>query len=179
MPFPDNLEARPSIQLIMLPRFALNILLLLFLAAQGTLAADTLWTETHPPVNATHIFQGEINRHGKPTGFHAKLNGKTPQHIRILRIRGTPNRTGVYTAQIAIRDPDTGKWKEKFSSIFPDSMRPAEVIDAILHAYENREKGRARPWRGPSGHGFPIEGYLLDNGRINTAYPVYVRDKVR
>ena len=116
---------------MMLPRFALNLLLLLFLSAQGTLAADTLWTKSRPSVNATHIFHGEINRHGKPTGFHAKQNGQTPRTIRILEIRGKPNRAGVYTAQIAIRDPDTGKWKEKFSSIFPDSMPPAEVIDAI------------------------------------------------
>ena len=152
MCFPDSHEARPSLQPIMLPRFALNILILLFLAAQGTLAADTLWTKTSPSINETHIFRGEINRHGKPTGFHAKLNGQTPRNIRILEIRGKPNRAGVYTAQIAIRDPDTGKWKEKFSSIFPDSMSPAEVIDAILHAYENREEGRTRPWRGPSGH---------------------------
>ena len=179
MRFPDTHETRPSLHPIMLPRFALNILILLFLAAQGTLGADTLWTKTSPSVNATHIFQGEINRHSKPTGFHAKLNGQTPRNIRIQRIRATPNRAGVYTAQIAIRDPGTGKWKEKFSSIFPDSMSPAEVIDAILHAYENREEGRTRPWRGPSGHGFPIEGYLLDNGRINTAYPIYVRDRVR
>ena len=164
---------------MMLSRFARFLLILLLLAVQGTLAAETIWTKTRPSVNATHIFQGEINRHGKPTGFHARLNGQTPQHIRILQVKGKPNRAGVYTAQIAIRDPDTGKWKEKFSSIFPDSMSPAEVIDAILHAYENREEGRSRPWRGPSGRGFPIEGYLLHNGRINTAYPIYVRDRVR
>jgi hypothetical protein len=164
---------------MMLSRFARFLLILLLLAVQGTLAAETIWTKTRPSVNATHIFQGEINRHGKPTGFHARLNGQTPRHIRILQVKGKPNRAGVYTAQIAIRDPDTGKWKEKFSSIFPDSMSPAEVIDAILHAYENREEGRSRPWRGPSGRGFPIEGYLLHNGSINTAYPIYVRDRVR
>mgnify|MGYP001816193128 FL=1 len=164
---------------MMLSRFARFLLILLLLAVQGTLAAETIWTKTRPSVNATHIFQGEINRHGKPTGFHARLNGQTPQHIRILQVKGKPNRAGVYTAQIAIRDPDTGKWKVKFSSIFPDSLSPAEVIDAILHAYETREEGRSRPWRGPSGRGFPIEGYLLHNGRINTAYPIYVRDRVR
>ena len=163
----------------MLRPLILLLLFLLFLAAAATSGSETLWTSTQPAVNATHIFQGEINRHGKPTGFHARINGEIPGNIRILRVRGKPNSAGVYTAQIAIRDPETGKWKEKFSSIFPDDMSPAEVIDAILHAYENREKGRSRPWRGPSGRGFPIEGYLLRNGRINTAYPIYVRDRPR
>jgi hypothetical protein len=163
----------------MLPRFAISLLILLLLSLQGSVTAETLWTKTEPPVNATHIFQGEINRHGKPTGFHAKLNGETPGNIRILQIRGKPNHAGVYTAQIAIRDQATGKWKEKFSSIFPDHMSISEVINAILHAYEHREPGRSRPWRGPSGQGFPIEGYLLDNGRINTAYPIYIRDRSR
>jgi hypothetical protein len=163
--------------LIMLRPFILLLFFLMSLAAGATSGSERLWTSTQPPVNATHIFQGEINRHGKPTGFHARINGEIPENIRILRIRGEPNSAGVYTAQIAIRDPASGEWKEKFSSLFPDAMSPAEVIGAILHAYEHREKGHSRPWRGPSGRGFPIEGYLLRNGGINTAYPIYVRDR--
>ena len=139
--------------------------------------AKTLWTETDPQVNATHIFKGEINRHGKPTGFHAKFNGQTPKNIRILDIKGKPNKAGVYTARIAIQDPRSGKWKEKFSSMFPDKMQIADVVKAIVYAYEHREMGKSQPWRGPSGHGFAIEGYLLDNGKVNTAYPIYVRDR--
>ena len=155
----------------------ISIITLVLLLAPLSVAAKKLWTETTPQVNATHIFKGEINRSGKPTGFHAKFNGQTPKNIRILRIKGEPNRVGVYTARIAIKDPVTGKWKEKFSSMFPDKLKITEVVKAIVHAYQNRDKGRSQPWRGPSGHGFPIEGYLLDNGSINTAYPIYVRDR--
>ncbi|MEJ2308249.1 MAG: EndoU domain-containing protein [Gammaproteobacteria bacterium] len=156
---------------------SLLLLVLLLLAPTTPLLADRLWTQTEPPVNATHIFKGEINRRGKPTGFHAMIDGQTPENVRLLRVLDKPNRQGVYTARIAIRDPDSGAWKTKFSTLFPDRMQGAEVIEAILHAYRNREQGRSRPWRGPSGRGFPIEGYLLDNGRINTAYPIYVRDR--
>jgi hypothetical protein len=141
--------------------------------------ADKVWTKTDPPVNATHIFLGEINRSGKPTGFHARPDGEDPKSARIVDIRQTPNRSGVYTAQIEVRDRETGTWKEKFSTFFPDRLSHGEVISAILHAYRNRERSQDAPWRGPSGLGFQIQGYTLRDGRINTAYPVYVRDRRR
>ena len=152
----------------------LAILLLLALPGQSK---EKIWSETKPPVNLTHIFQGEINRKGKPTGVHAKFDGKLAEGAKIKKIRGKPNKAGVYTAIVAVKDPRSGEWKEKFSSMFPDDMKPKEVIEAILHAYKNREKGKSKPWRGPSGHGFPIEGYTFRDGRINTAFPVYIRDR--
>ncbi len=140
-------------------------------------SAEKIWTNTKPAINLTHIFQGEINRKGKPTGFHSKFNGKVAEGAKIVRIKGKPNKAGVYTADVAIKDPRNGQWKKKFSSMFPDDMKAKEVVRAILHAYKNRQKGKSTPWRGPSGHGFPIEGYLLRNGKINTAYPIYIRDR--
>ena len=139
--------------------------------------AEILWTHTKPQLNATHIYIGEINGYGKPSGFHARFNGQVPENIRILGITSQPNKAGVYMAQIAIRDDRSGEWKEKLSSMFPDSMNTMEVVKAILHAYRNREEGHSQPWRGPSGLGFPIEGTQLANGMINTAYPVFMRDK--
>lgn len=141
--------------------------------------ADRVWTQTDPPVNATHIFLGEINRSGKPTGFHARPEGKDPKSARIIEIREGPNRAGVYTAQVEVRDAVSGTWREKFSTFFPDRLSHGEVVSAILHAYRHRESGQQAPWRGPSGLGFPIQGYTLRDGRINTAYPVYIRDRRR
>ena len=54
-------------------------------------------------------------------------------------------------------------------------MDRAAVIQAILHAFAKRTTGRAEKFRGPSGRGFTIEGYF-QNGRINTAYPIYTRN---
>lgn len=160
----------------MRPHLLLFSLVLLLFSAVAT-ADDRQWTNTEPPINATHVFLGEINRRGKPTGFHAKLNGQVHKDARIIRIQSKPNQAGVYTAQVAIRDPNTGEWKEKFSSMFPDDLDVKTIIKAIEHAYQNRDKSRDQPWQGPSGHGFPIEGYTLNDGRINTAYPIYIRDQ--
>ncbi len=158
----------------------ISILLLnLILSCGSAFAEKKLWTETSPAVNATHIFIGEINRRGKPTGFHAKTNGQIPKDAKILKIKSWPNQSGVYTAQIGIYDKRSQRWKEKFSTMYPDKMEPAEIIKAVLHAYSNRNPGKTQPWRGPSGHGFPIEGYLLNDGRINTAYPIYIRNQSR
>lgn len=150
---------------------------LLCLLSTTSFAQEKVWTKTSPAINVTHIFKGEINRRGKPTGLHAKFNNKLPKSSKIIRIKGKPNAAGVYTADVAINDPKSDEWKRKFSSMFPDKLSAKEVLTAILHAYKNREPNKKRPWRGPSGHGFTIEGYLLKDGRINTAYPIYVRDK--
>ncbi|MGV6857792.1 MAG: EndoU domain-containing protein [bacterium] len=155
----------------------LSALLLLSLFCPAAIAQKKIWSNTQPPVNLTHIFQGEINRKGKPTGFHSKFNGKIAEGAKILRIKGKPNDSGVYTADIAVLDPATGEWKKKFSSMFPDKINARTVVEAILHAYKHRKKGKSTPWRGPSGLGFPIEGYLLRNGKINTAYPIYIRGR--
>lgn len=153
------------------------LLTVLVLLAPYSIAKEKIWSETKPAVNLTHIFQGETNRKGKPTGLHAKFSGTLAEGAKIRRIRNKPNKVGVYTAEISIKDTRNGQWKDKFSSMFPDSLTPKEVVKSILHAYKNREKGKKTPWRGPSGHGFPIEGYVLRDGRINTAFPVYIRDR--
>lgn len=61
--------------------------------------AERTGTDTDPPVNATRIFHGEINRAGKPTGFRARPRGTKPDSARVVRIPQAPNRTGVCTAQ--------------------------------------------------------------------------------
>ena len=142
-------------------------------------AEKSVWTETQPAINLTHIFKGEINRRGKPTGLHAKFNGQLAKGAKILKVKGRPNQAGVYTAEVAVQDAGSGQWKSKFSSIFPDKLQAKDVLQAILHAYKHRHSGSDAPWRGPSGLGFPIEGYLSRRGGINTAYPIYIRDRKR
>lgn len=133
------------------------------------------WSNTQPAVNQWHIFEGEINRKGKPVGFHSRPGGKDPANARIVAIKSKPNRAGIYTATIAVRDGN--QWHEKFSSFFPDNMPQKTVVEAVLHAYKNSKNPNAQPWRGPSGHQFQIQGYTLSKGDINTAFPVYVRGK--
>ena len=142
---------------------------------------EPVWSATEPPVNLTHIFCGEINRRGRPVGFHARPHGADPPNARLIDVTDGPNALGVYTAEVAVRRPATG-WQtadEKFSSFFPDRMTPQQVLDAVLAAFHDAQGGDARngqgKWRGDPGLGFLIEGWLLPDGRrINTAWPIYV-----
>lgn len=130
------------------------------------------WSPTDPPINLTHLFEGQINRRGKPVGFHARPGGRDPANARLVRVLDRPNRAGVYTADVEIRDG--GRWLPKGSTLYPDALSRRDVIDAVLHAFHERTSGGAEKFRGPSGRGFTIEGYF-QNGRINTAYPIFQR----
>jgi len=127
------------------------------------------WSSTNPEINLWHVFDGEINRRGKPTGYHSRPGGVDAANARVVSIKDKPNRAGVYTANIEVRDGD--QWKSKFSSFFPDSLSQQEVIDVILHAFNKSDK--QQKWEGPSGLGFNIQGYTTNRGGINTAFPVY------
>ena len=127
------------------------------------------WTETDPPINRTHLFEGQVNRRGKPVGFHARPGGVDPAGARRVRVIDGPNRHGVYVARVEIRAA-SGKWLAKTSTFYPDELSEEDVIAAILAAFERSDGGQK--WRGDSGQGFTIEGYFQD-GRINTAYPIF------
>lgn len=132
-------------------------------------SAGEEWSDTDPAVNLAHVFEGEINRRGKPVGFHSRPGGTDPAGARVVRRVSGPNALGVYIAEVAIRN------RRKTSTFFPDSMSRDEVVAAILHAWEERRDLGGDKFQGPSGEGFTIEGYTLDGGGINTAYPLYKR----
>jgi hypothetical protein len=136
-------------------------------------SAHTEWSATSPRINLTHLFHGEINKNGKPVGFHSRPGSVDPADAGLHeRIQG-PNRKDVYMARIWVR----GKDKSKISTFFPDSMKKDDVINAILNAFNNKTSFKAYKFTGPSGRGFNIEGFVLDNGDINTAYPVYREER--
>jgi len=148
---------------------------LLLLDSQSMLhsAGSQHWSETTPSINIRHVFRGEINRRGKPVGFHSTV--VQPKNAKVNRVRSKPNKYGIYVAEVAIRRNAKSSWRTKTSSMFPDKMSKKAVTAAILKAYKNSKKGQK--FRGRSGLGFTIEGYLTrDRKRINTAYPIYRRD---
>jgi hypothetical protein len=141
---------------------------------EGTSVATT-WSKTAPAVNETHLFTGYVNKKGDPVGFHSRPGGRDPGKARVVAVIDPPNKAGVYTARVEILT--TGRrWLSKQSTFFPDRMTRGEVIQAILHAYQHKTSGNSVKFSGPSGKGFTIEGYLLTDGKINTAFPVYRRD---
>lgn len=123
-------------------------------------------------VDEEHIFEGEINRRGRPVGFHSRPGGRDPEGARVVRVLDSPNAQGVYTARVEIFDPDSGEWLDKRSSFFPDHLDRDEVLAVIRGAFGGRTLEEGDRWRGPSGLGFQVEGYLLGD-RINTAYPLF------
>ncbi len=128
-----------------------------------------VWSDTTPPINLTHLFAGEINRRGKPVGFHSRPGGVDPHGSGVARVIDRPGRSGVYTAVVWIGR----RGRTKFSTFYPDRLTRAQVIAAVLGAFrKGRRSGES--FRGPSGLGFTIEGYF-QGGRIQTAYPVYSR----
>lgn len=139
----------------------------------GERHAGRQWSSTEPNVNLWHVFEGEINRSGKPVGYHSRPGGRDVPGARVTAVRDGPNSAGVYTANIEIRDGD--RWLGKFSTFFPDDMSRDEVLSAILNAHAKSSNPNAQPFSGPSGHGFTIQGYTSSRGGINTAYPLYTR----
>jgi Bacterial EndoU nuclease len=145
--------------------------------AQGDAAteADSGWSATTPRVNRTHIFQGGVNRRGKPVGFHSRPGGIDPAQAHVVRVLRPANDLGIYEALVEITDPrGYGGSVRKRSTFYPDRLGHAAVVAAILNAWNHRQPGDGgERFRGPSGLGFTIEGYVLDDGSINTAYPIY------
>ena len=144
------------------------------IGSDNSLSSGQKWSDTSPNINMLHVFEGEINRSGKPTGYHSRPGGQDSGNARVVSVKDGPNRFGVYTATIEVRDGN--EWKSKFSSFFPDSLSKNQVIEVILHAYSNSNNKNAQPWDGPSGDGYRVQGYTSNQGGINTAFPVYTRN---
>jgi hypothetical protein len=143
-------------------------------------AGVTQWSDTTPPLNLTHVFCGEIGSRGDAVGFHAQPDGQAPPTARLLEVEDGPNALGVYTARVEVREPGE-PWSaadDKFSSFFPDADSRQTVVDAILDAFADSGAARGK-WRGDSGRGYEIEGWLLPDppARINTAYPIYAEPR--
>ncbi|USG59782.1 EndoU domain-containing protein [Sneathiella marina] len=175
MALPSQPKKSLGFLLLLVGLFCLVVFWALF-DASAPATSRSIWSSTDPAINVTHIFEGEINRRGKPVGFHVPPPEKGYPRSRIKEVLSGPNRSGVTTAIVEIFDTQENKWKDKFSSLFPKRLSGQEIISAILKAASRSELGQGAKWRGKSGYGFYIEGYRYEDGAINTAYPLYVAD---
>lgn len=132
-----------------------------------------VWSNTKPQINETHLFCGEINSRWKPTWFHSMPEWKEPETVQIVKTE-EKNKFWVYNAKIKVYDIKNKKFREKFSSIFPDHLSKQEVENAILNAWKNKKYYKNSKFQGPSGLWFEISGYTYKwKNKINTAYPIY------
>src|SRR5262245_66102899 len=102
---------------------------------------EAAWRTGQPAINEIHIFEGEINRQGRPVGFHARPGGKDPRYARVVRIANGPKRVGVYDAQVEVYHLGYGQWLPKRSTLFPDALDSPHVQADVLHAYHQRTAG--------------------------------------
>ncbi|MBR3457937.1 MAG: EndoU domain-containing protein, partial [Selenomonadaceae bacterium] len=124
-----------------------------------------------------HIFDGTINKKGKATGYHYSMIEDSKGHI-LEGTRSNPDAHGVFTAKVRVGDVK----KNGFSSFYPETWSPQEVVDAINEAYEdavnNPENPRGDLWIGHSGK-LEIDMYLNEKKKIVTAYPIFQENKAK
>lgn len=131
-------------------------------------------TENFAKNTLEHIFDGTINSKGKATGYHYSMIESSRGSI-IEGTESAPDRHGVFTAKVTV----DGVKKNGFSSFYPESWTPQQVVDAVNEAYEDALSDPSNPhgelWIGYSGD-LEINMYLNSKDKITTAYPIYEGD---
>ena len=129
-------------------------------------------TEHFAKKTLEHIFDGTINSKGKATGYHYSM---VEDSSIIDGTRSKEDENGVFTAKVKVNNVK----KNGFSSFYPESWTPQQVVDAINTAYDYAINDSKNP-KGSLWIGYcddlEIDMYLDSNKRITTAYPVYEGD---
>ena len=122
-----------------------------------------------------HIFDGTINKKGKATGYHYSMVADSKGKI-VAGTRKNPDSRGVFTAKVEV----DGVRKDGFSSFYPETWSPQQVVDAINAAYADALADPSNPhgslWMGHVGD-LEINMYLTDDKKIITAFPIYAGNK--
>ena len=128
-------------------------------------------TENFTDSAIEHIFEGQVNARGKAVGYHYEGIEGTSGNV-IPETESSTNNFGIYKAKVEVNGiPKTANGG--FSSFYPKSMSPQEVIGSINEAYRNRVYIRGNTYSGLTSSGMEIEMFLDKNGKIISAYPVY------
>lgn len=131
-------------------------------------------TENFAKNTLEHIFDGTINGKGKATGYHYTKVSDSKGKI-IDGTRSDTDENGVFTGKVEV----SGIKKNGFSSFYPESWTPQQVVDAINTAYNEAISNPSNPkgslWIGYCGD-LEIDMYLNSNKKITTAFPVYEGD---
>lgn len=121
-----------------------------------------------------HIFDGTINKKGKATGYHYTMVSGSKGEI-IDGTRSGTDENGVFTGKVIIN----GVKKNGFSSFYPESWSPQQVVDAINTAYNDALSDPDNPhgslWIGHCGD-LEIDMYFNNSKKITTAFPIYEGD---
>lgn len=138
-----------------------------------------LWVHNACTINVKHIFHGEFDSFGLPNGFHHRgsIGHVGKARVKINPATGkemvsVPDSNGVYEATVEIRNA-AGVWKEKPSTMFPDSWSRARVLKEAKEAFADSTRVGENRFEGVSSSGVKIRIYLDEKGNINSAFPLY------
>lgn len=110
-----------------------------------------------------------MNRRGSAVGYHYEMVNGTNGSI-IPGTQSSANSLGVYRGQVQvngiIKSGNGG-----FSTFFPRSMSPQEVVNAINEAYASKVLNTGNEYYGYSNNGMRITMYLNKEGKIISAFP--------
>ncbi len=117
-----------------------------------------------------HIFLGTVNSSNKGSGYHYNMISDAPGKI-IEGTRSEPDANGVYTANVKV----DGHKKDNYSSFYPDSWSPQQIVDAINQAREEALRTGEKDGSYYVGHGggLRIDLYLDSSKKVVTAFPIY------
>jgi hypothetical protein len=144
-------------------------------AAKSSKADDVAAPVSKPKLQAEHVLDGEINPKGKAVGYHHRPGGADAPNARMTDQTAPPDANGIYKGKVEIRNEVTDTWvaKKAESSFYPDNLSRTDIVSSIENAWDNKttfDSGSGL-FKGPSGHGFDIQGYMRD-GEIKTAFPL-------
>lgn len=139
------------------------------------------WSKTQPAINLRHVFCGEIDRHGRPKGFHSTQKLGSAPAVKTIYKKQKLHK-GIYNARVKFANDRT-----KFSTFFPDQCNIETITRSIVFAARNKTK-KHRQWGilGPSAPKRNAKGFCLGNDgrpftirmgltrnqrRITTAFP--------
>ena len=128
-------------------------------ANEGNLKSDTIFSE-----NALeHIFHGNINGRGRPSGYHHENINSEATLSNISK----PDKFGVYEAIIELNG------KQKFSTFFPKEWNRVQVLNAVKEAHSSLKINGSGWHIGTTKEGMEIKMWINDKGMIDTAFPIY------
>ena len=124
-----------------------------------------------------HIFIGDV-KYGSAGGYHYSRVKGARGYI-LPSTREYLDGYGSYKAKVAVEGMPKDA-NEGYSTFFPDSMTPQEVIDAINEAYANRtilHEGNG-VYTGFAANGMEIVMFIGKGGKIISAFPYGNNDNV-
>ena len=116
-----------------------------------------------------HIFIGQINRSGKATGFHY-VGCEGAKGVIVEGTKTEADEHGIYRGKVEISGV-TKSGNRGYSTFFPESFTPQDVVDAINEAYIEKVLVSGNTYQGVCEAGFVITMYLTDDGQIISAFP--------